>query len=86
MLEAASNAQEAMANLKEIRKNLEAYGVNRTQTVNTQADMEKLLHLMGREKPETLWRSAELLRDHMFTDFIVQTNSEQVCWYTNRGP
>ena len=39
-----------MANLKEIRKNLEAYGVNRTQTVNTQADMEKLLHLMGREK------------------------------------
>ena len=75
-----------MANLKEIRKNLEAYGVNRTQTVNTQADMEKLLHLMGREKPETLWRSAELLRDHMFTDFIVQTNSEQVCWYTNRGP
>ncbi|CAJ1393002.1 unnamed protein product [Effrenium voratum] len=45
--------EEAMANLKEIRKNLEAYGVNRTQTVNTQADMEKLLHLMGREK-ETL--------------------------------
>ncbi|CAJ1418634.1 unnamed protein product [Effrenium voratum] len=45
--------QEAMANLKEIRKNLEAYGVNRTQTMNTQADMEKLLHLMGQEKAET---------------------------------
>ena len=42
-----------MANLREIRKNLEAYGVNRTQTMNTQADMEKLLHLMGQEKTET---------------------------------
>ncbi|CAJ1378023.1 unnamed protein product [Effrenium voratum] len=52
--ELAKPVEEAMANLKEIRKNLEAYGVNRTQTVNTQADMEKLLHLMGREKPETL--------------------------------
>ena len=52
-IESDFRLQEAMANLKEIRKNLEAYGVNRTQTMNTQADMEKLLHLMGQEKAET---------------------------------
>ncbi|CAJ1364459.1 unnamed protein product [Effrenium voratum] len=51
--ELAKPMEEAMANLREIRKNLEAYGVNRTQTMNTQADMEKLLHLMGQEKTET---------------------------------